>query len=68
VGVLSFDEEDAQAAGELRASLENAGRPIGKYALLIAGQALRRSLTLVTANASEFRRVKGLNWEDWGKK
>jgi predicted nucleic acid-binding protein len=35
--------------------------------LLIAGQALRRNATLVTANTKEFRRVKGLAWEDWAK-
>src|ERR1700687_106542 len=31
------------------------------------GQALSRKLTLVTANAREFGRVKGLDWEDWGR-
>jgi len=36
--------------------------------MLIAGQALSRNkMTLVTANAREFGRVKGLVWEDWGK-
>ncbi|MGH9453998.1 MAG: type II toxin-antitoxin system VapC family toxin [Terriglobia bacterium] len=67
VMVLPFEPEDAQAAGTLRANLEAPGRPIGAYDLLIAGQALRRELTLVTANVSEFRRVKGLAWEDWAK-
>lgn len=41
---------------------------IGAHNLLIAGQALRRKLTLVTANVSEFRRVKGLVWQDWAKR
>jgi tRNA(fMet)-specific endonuclease VapC len=35
--------------------------------LLMAGQALRHQLTLVTANVSEFSRVKGLAWQDWAK-
>jgi predicted nucleic acid-binding protein len=35
--------------------------------MVIAGQALSRKMTLVTANAREFGRVKGLVWEDWGK-
>jgi hypothetical protein len=26
---------------------------------------LRRGLTVVTANTSEFSRVSGLSWEDW---
>jgi tRNA(fMet)-specific endonuclease VapC len=67
VRVLEFGEEDARCAGEIRNSLERIGRPIGTYDLLIAGQALNRKMTLVTANAKEFGRVKGLDWEDWGK-
>ena len=67
VSLLAFEEEDTKAAGRLRASLATAGKPIGAYDLLIAGQALRHKLTLVTANAREFRRIKGLAWEDWGK-
>jgi tRNA(fMet)-specific endonuclease VapC len=65
--VLEFGEEDARYAGEIRNSLERTGRPIGTYDLLIAGQALSRKLTLVTANTKEFARVKSLVWEDWGK-
>ncbi len=67
VEVTAFDEEDARAAGVQRAALESIGRPIGAYDLLIAGQALRHGWTLVTANASEFARVKGLSWEDWAR-
>lgn len=63
--LLAFDEEDAQVTGEIRARLEVAGTPIGAYDVLIAGQALRRGLTLVTANVSEFSRIAGLGWEDW---
>jgi tRNA(fMet)-specific endonuclease VapC len=64
---LPFEDEDAQAAGSLRAALEAAGEPIGAYDLLIAGQALRHKTTLVTANVSEFGRVKGLTWQDWSR-
>lgn len=49
----------------MRATLEMSGNPIGAYDLLIAGQALRRGLTVVTANTTEFGRVSGLNWQDW---
>jgi len=65
IAVLSFDEEDARAAGELRATLEQAATQIGAYDLLIAAQALRRNITLVTANTREFARAKGLLYEDW---
>jgi tRNA(fMet)-specific endonuclease VapC len=62
---VEFDDEDARVAGAHRAALETIGKPIGPYDLLIAGQAMRRDWTLVTANVSEFSRIKALNWEDW---
>jgi len=65
IDVVPFDEQDAVTAGDLRATLENAGTPIGPYDLLIAAQALRSGATLVTANISEFARVRGLAWQDW---
>ena len=64
---LPLDSDDARAAGLLRAELERAGRPIGPYDLLIAGQAINRKLTLVTANESEFARVKGLRTVNWAR-
>ena len=67
VSLLPFESEDAQVAGRVRAELEAAGKPIGAYDVLIAAQALRHQLTLITANAREFSRVKGLEWEDWAK-
>ena len=67
ISLLPFDEEDARIAGSVRAAIESAGKPIGAYDLLIAGQAMRHKLTLVTANAREFGRIKDLQWEDWGK-
>lgn len=60
-----FDEDDAQAAGTVRAELEAAGTPIGAYDVLLAGQARRRGAILVTSNTKEFVRVAGLKWEDW---
>jgi tRNA(fMet)-specific endonuclease VapC len=60
-----LDDEDAREAGTVRAELEVAGKPIGAYDVLIAGQARRRGATLVTSNVSEFTRVAGLKWEDW---
>jgi tRNA(fMet)-specific endonuclease VapC len=60
-----FDEDDAHAAGTVRAELETVGRPVGAYDVLLAGQARRRGATLVTSNTKEFARVRGLKWEDW---
>ena len=62
---MPFDEDDARAAGAVRAELEAAGTPIGAYDVLLAGQARRRGATLVTSNVKEFGRVAGLKWEDW---
>jgi tRNA(fMet)-specific endonuclease VapC len=67
IALLPFDDEDAQSAGAIRTALEVLGKPIGAYDLLIAGQALQRKFTLVTANVTEFARVKGLAWQDWSK-
>ena len=64
---LSFEDGDAEIAGAIRADLEAMGKPIGAYDLLIAGQAMRNKLTLITANISEFARIKELDWADWGK-
>jgi len=65
VAVLDYTEQDAQAAGGIRAELERQGQRIGEYDTLIAGQAFSRNLILVTANTREFERVKGLIVEDW---
>ena len=67
IEVLPFDDADAVAAGEVRAALATRGTPIGPYDVLIAGQSLRHKATLVTANTREFKRVKGLKVEDWGR-
>jgi tRNA(fMet)-specific endonuclease VapC len=63
--LVDFDDEDARTAGQVRATLEKAGTPVGAYDVLIAGQALRRGLTVVTANTSEFSRITSLSWQDW---
>jgi tRNA(fMet)-specific endonuclease VapC len=62
---LQFDDGHAELAGAIRARLERGGKPIGAYDTLMAGQALRREMTLVTANLAEFGRVAGLRWENW---
>jgi len=64
---LPFEAEDARIAGRIRAAAEAAGKPVGAYDLLIASQALRHEMTLVTANAREFGRIRNLLWEDWMK-
>lgn len=63
--VVSFDEGAALAYGDVRATLENAGTPIGSMDCLIAAHALWLGVTLVTNNTREFSRVTGLHIVDW---
>jgi tRNA(fMet)-specific endonuclease VapC len=65
VRVLSFSRADARSAGTVRAALRKRGRPVGPYDILLAGCALARGLTLVTANSVELSQVDGLSLEDW---
>lgn len=63
--IVGFSLEDAEKFGEIRATLEQQGQPIGSYDLLIASQAVSRGLILVTNNMKEFSRVEGLRLENW---
>lgn len=66
--VLPFDEKAAAHYGQIRASLEQAGTPIGPYDLMIAGHARSEGLILVTNNTREFKRVDGLRIENWARR
>lgn len=65
--IIPFDEHDAIAYGQIRANLEAQGLPIGALDTLIAAQAARNNLVVVTNNVREFARVAGLVVEDWTK-
>jgi tRNA(fMet)-specific endonuclease VapC len=62
---MPFDPDAAREAAQVRALLESQGQPIGPYDVLLAGQALAQSLTLVTDNTREFSRVPGIALENW---
>lgn len=62
---VAFEADDAIAYGRIRAALERKGTSIGAMDLLIAAQAVARGLVLVTDNLREFRRVPGLQCENW---
>jgi tRNA(fMet)-specific endonuclease VapC len=59
--------EAAERYGSIRAELEARGALIGNNDLWIAAHALAAGLTLVTNNETEFRRVRGLNIQNWAK-
>jgi tRNA(fMet)-specific endonuclease VapC len=65
VQLLPLTVEDARVAGTIRAALRRRGTPIGPYDVLLAGCAMARGLTLVTANVRELGRVAGLAVETW---
>ena len=63
--IVPFDERAALAYGDVRASLEIAGTPIGSMDYLIAAHALSLGVTLVTNNTREFNRIPNLALADW---
>ena len=65
--LIDFTSDDAIAYAGVCARLERAGTPIGRLDTLIASQAVARRLTLVSNNEREFRRVAGLNVENWSR-
>lgn len=65
MAVLPLDEPADQHYADIRATLGQAGKPIGSNDLFIAAHARSRDLTLVTHNLREFQRVPGLRAESW---
>jgi tRNA(fMet)-specific endonuclease VapC len=66
--LLPFDASAARRYGEIRAELERRGTPIGDADVRIAAIALSRGLKVVTGNERHFRRVPGLETENWLEK
>lgn len=64
-GIIDFTMEDGEIAGRLRFLLARRGEVIGAYDMLIAAQALRMDIPVVTNNTREFARVPGLKIIDW---
>lgn len=65
ISVLPFDVPADAEYGVIRARLEAGGTPIGGNDLLIAAHACATGSTIVTANADEFKRIRGLKVENW---
>ena len=65
IDIAAFDDAAAAEYGEIRASLEKGGTPIGSLDMLIAAHARSSGCTLVTNNTKEFCRVEGLKFANW---
>ncbi|MEP7376088.1 MAG: type II toxin-antitoxin system VapC family toxin [Chitinophagaceae bacterium] len=63
--ILPFDYNATVEYGIIRADLESKGTPIGSMDTLIASHAKSLNYILVTNNEKEFRRVSGLQVENW---
>src|SRR3972149_8335899 len=63
--IANFDREAARVYGQVRATLEKKGTPIGSLDMMIGAHALVLGVTLATYNTSEFSRIKGLTVVDW---
>jgi tRNA(fMet)-specific endonuclease VapC len=65
IPVLPFDAPADAEYGSIRSQLERAGKPIGSNDLLIGAHACAVGAAIVTANADEFKRIRGLKVENW---
>lgn len=65
--VAPLDSGVDRRYAEIRHSLESQGMPIGANDLLIAAHAVDENAVLVTDNVIEFRRVPGLQVENWAR-
>ena len=63
--IVSFNDNDAEVYGLIRAELKKKGHVIGPYDMQIAAQAITRDLILVTNNTEEFARIPNLKLENW---
>jgi tRNA(fMet)-specific endonuclease VapC len=65
IEIAPFDARSAAHYGELRCFLEKKGKVIGAMDMLIAAHASSLSVTLVTNNICEFKRIPDLQIENW---
>jgi tRNA(fMet)-specific endonuclease VapC len=64
IDIRPWDSAAAQNYAQLRASIEQQGRPMGNLDLMIAAHSLALGTILVSSDRV-FRRVKDLKLEDW---
>lgn len=65
--ILPFDSRCAREYASIRFYLEKEGKKIGPNDLMIASIARVHNAVLVTHNMREFKRVPGIELEDWAE-
>jgi tRNA(fMet)-specific endonuclease VapC len=65
ITILPFQPDADRHYAAIRTGLERKGTPIGAHDMLIAAQARAIRAVCVTANVTEFKRVRGLKVENW---
>jgi tRNA(fMet)-specific endonuclease VapC len=63
--IANFDDVAAVIYGNIKATLEKKGTPIGSLDTLIAAHALSLETTLITNKVKEFSRVIHLKLDNW---
>jgi tRNA(fMet)-specific endonuclease VapC len=63
--IMALPSRAGEFYGSIRASLETKGEVIGNNDLWIAAHAKAAQLVLVTSNEREFRRIHGLEIQNW---
>lgn len=63
--ILPVEHPVAETFGMIKSDLEDQGRPLDDFDLIIAASALASNLTLVTNNHKHFSRIKGLKLVNW---
>jgi|SRR6185312_1693050 tRNA(fMet)-specific endonuclease VapC len=66
IDIRPWDSPAAQNYAQLRASIEQQGRPLGNLDLMIAAHSLSLGTTLVSSDRV-FRGVKDMKLEDWSR-
>lgn len=64
---IPLGNSETERFGEIKASLEVRGERLADADLMIAATALEHNLVVVTGNVRHFRRVAGLETENWNE-
>lgn len=65
--IISVDFSVAETFGMIKSDLEFQGTPLDDFDLVIAASALAHNLIVVTNSEKHFRRVEGLEVDNWNR-